>query len=114
MLLYENLSIYYTWKNIKASCKNNEFKTSAPTSNDKLELPDESYSVSDIQDNFEYFVKKHEAVTDNPPIRVYVNKIENRIPFKIKTRYYIELLNPETTKLLGSTKSKIIKVMKMW
>ena len=48
-------------------------------------------------------------VTDNPSIRIYVNKIENRITFKIKTRYYLELLMSETIKLLGSTKSKIPK-----
>ena len=49
-----NLSIYYTWKNIKSSYNNNKFKISAPTWNDKFELPDGSYSVSDIQDYFEY------------------------------------------------------------
>ena len=47
--------------------------------------------------------------TINPSIRIYINKIENRITFKIKTRYYLELLTPETMKLLGSTKSKITK-----
>ena len=52
-------------------------------------------------------LKKHETVTDNPSIRIYINKIENRITFKIKTGYYLELLTPETIKLLGSTKSKI-------
>ena len=54
-------------------------------------------------------LKKDETVTDNPSIRIYVNKIENRITFKIKTGYYLELLTPETMKLLGSTKSKITK-----
>ena len=54
-------------------------------------------------------MKKHETVTDNPSIRIYINKIENRITFKIKTRYYLELLTPQTMKLLGSTKSKIKK-----
>ena len=49
-----NLCIYHTWKNIKSSYNNNNFKTSAPTWNDKFELPDGSYSVSDIQDYFEY------------------------------------------------------------
>ena len=49
-----NLSIYYTWKNIKSSYNNNKFKISAPTWNDEFELPDGSYSVSDIQDYFEY------------------------------------------------------------
>ena len=53
------------------------------------------------------YVKKHETVTDNPSIMVYVNKIENRITFKIKTRYYLELLTPETMKVLGNTKIKI-------
>ena len=54
-----NLSIYYTWKNIKMSYNNNKFKISAPTWNEKFELPDVSYSVSDIQDYFEYIIKKH-------------------------------------------------------
>ena len=104
-----NLSIYYTWKNIKKSYKNNKFKISAPTWNEEFELPDGSYSVSDIQDYFKYILKKHKIVTDNPSIRIYVNKIENRITFKIKTGYYLELLMPETMKLLGSTKSKMTK-----
>ena len=104
-----NLSIYYTWKNIKKSYKNNKFKISAPTWNEEFELPDGSYSVSDIQDYFKYIFKKHETVTDNPSIRIYVNRIENRITFKTKTRYHLELLTPERLKLLGSTKSKITK-----
>ena len=54
-----NLSIYYTWKNIKSSCNNNKFKISPPTSNDKFELPGRSYSVSDIQDYFEYILKEY-------------------------------------------------------
>ena len=49
-----NLSIYYTWKNIRNSYNNSKFKISMPTSNDKFELPDGSYSVSNIQDYFEY------------------------------------------------------------
>ena len=104
-----NLSIYYTWKNIRSSYNNNKFKISAPTWNDKFELPDESYSVSDIQGYFEYILRKHEWNIDNPSIRIYVNKIENRITFKIKTGYYLELLTPETMKVLGSTKNKIAK-----
>ena len=70
-------------------------------------LPDGSYSVQDIQDYFEYILKKHSESVDNPSIRIYVNKIENRITFKIKNGYYLELLTPETMKLLGSTESKI-------
>ena len=104
-----NLSIYYTWKNMKKSYKNNKFKIRAPTWNEELELPDGSCSVSDVQDYFEYILKKYETANDNPSIRIYVNKIENRITFKIKTGYYLELLTPEMMKLLGSTKSKITK-----
>ena len=66
-------------------------------------------TVSGIQDYFEYIIKKHNTLTDNPPIRTYVNKIENRITFKIKAGYYLELLTLLTMKLLGSTKSKITK-----
>ena len=76
-----NLSFYYSWKNRKSSYNNNKFKISAPTWNDKFELPDGSYSVSDIQDYFEYTFKKHGENTDNPSIRIHVNKIENRITF---------------------------------
>ena len=98
-----NLSIYYTWKNIKSEYKNNKFKISAPTWNDTFDLPDGSYSISDIQDYFEFVIKKHETLTENPPIRIYPNKIKNRIVFKIKTNYKLELLTLETMKLLGST-----------
>ena len=66
-----------------------------------------SYSVSDIQDYFEYIIKTRKNVTDNPPIRVNVKKIEKRITFKTKTRYYLKRLISETLKLFRSTKSKI-------
>ena len=79
-----NLSICYTWKNIKSEYKNNEFKISAPTWKGEFDLPDGSYSVYDIQDCFEYIIKKHETIADNPPVKTYVNKIKNRIVFKIK------------------------------
>ena len=91
-----NLSIYYNWKNIKSECNNNKFKISAPTWNYTLDLPDGSYSISDIQDYFEYIIKKHETLTENPPVQIYPNKIKNRIVFKIKTGYKLELLTPET------------------
>ena len=84
-MVLANLSIYYTWKNIKSECNNNKFKISAPTWNDDFNLSDGSYSVSDIQDYFEYIIKKHETFADNPPEQIYVNKIKNRIVFKIKT-----------------------------
>ena len=61
-----NLSIYYIWKNIKNSYNNNKFKISVPTWNDEFELPDGLYSASDIQDYFEYILKKHGENTDNP------------------------------------------------
>ena len=104
-----SLSIYYTWKNVKSSYNNNKFKISAPTWSEEFKLKDGSYSVSDIQDYFKYILKKHSESVDNPSIRIYVNKIENRITFKIKNGYYPELLTPETMKLLGSTNSKITK-----
>ena len=102
-----NLSIYYTWKNIKSKYNNNKFKISAPTWNDTFDLPDGSYSISDIQDYFEFIIKKHETLTENPPIQIYPNKIKNRIVFKIKTGNKLELLTPETMRLLGSTKKDV-------
>ena len=90
-------------ENIKKSYKDKENKISAPTWIERFELLEGSYSVSDIQDYFEYIIKKHQTVTDNPPKRIYKNKIENGILFKIKTGYYLQLLTSETTKLLGST-----------
>ena len=63
-----NLSIYYMWKNIKTECKNNKFKILAPTWNDTFDLPDGSYSISDIQDYFDFIIKKHETLTENQPI----------------------------------------------
>ena len=104
-----NLSIYYTWKNIKSEYNNNKFKISAPTWNDTFDLPDGSYSIADIQDYFEFIIKKHETLTENPPVQIYPNKIKNRIVFKIKTGYKLEMLTLETTKLLGSTKKDIDK-----
>ena len=104
-----NLRIYYTWKNVKSSYNNNKFKISAPTWSEEFELLDGSYSISDIQDYFEYILKKHSESVDNPSIRMYINRIENRITLKIKNGYYLELLTPETMKLLGSTESKIAK-----
>ena len=78
---------------IRSKYNNNKFKISAPTWNDEFDLPDGSYSVSDIQDYFEYITKKHETIADNPPVQIYVNKIKSRIVFKIKTGYKLELLS---------------------
>ena len=111
-----NLSIYYTWKNIKSEYKNNKLKISAPTWNDTFDLPNGSYSISGIQDYFEFIIKKHETSTENPPIQIYPNKIKSRIVLKIKTGYKLELLTPETMKLWGSTKKMLIqiKIVKMY
>ena len=102
-----NLSIYYTWKNIKSKYNNNKFEISAPTWNDTFDLPDGFYSISDNQDYFEFIIKKHETLTENPPIQIYPNKIKNRIVFKIKTGYKLELLTSETMRLLGITKKDV-------
>ena len=91
-----NLSIYYTWKNIKSDYSNNKFKISAPTWNDTFDLPGGSYSIADIQDYFEFIIKKYETLTENPSVQIYPIKIKDRIAFKIKTGYKLELLTPET------------------
>ena len=63
------MSIYYTWKNIKSEHSNNKFKIPAPTWNDTFDLPDGSYSTADIQDYFKFIIKKHETLTENPPVQ---------------------------------------------
>ena len=102
-----NLSIYYTWKNIKSEYNSNKFKISALTWNETFDLPDGFYSIDDIQDYFEFIIKKHETLTANLPVEIYPNKIKNRIVFKIKTGYKLELLTLETMRLLGSTKKDV-------
>ena len=77
-----NLSIYYTWESIKSSYNNNKFEMPAPIWSEEIKLSNGSYSISDIQDFFEYILKKHSENVDNPSIRIYVNKIENKIRFK--------------------------------
>ena len=104
IMVLANLSIYYTWKKIKLEYNNNK---SAPTWNDNFDLPHGSYCIADIQDYFEFIIKKHETLTENPPIQIYPNKIKNRIVFKIETGYKLDLLTPETIKLLGSTKKDV-------
>ena len=101
-----NLSIYYTWKNVK-STYNHKFKISAPTWNETFDLPDGLYNIPEIQDYFKYKTKKHETITDTAPILIYANNITDRIVFKIKTGYKLELLSKETMKLLGRTRDTI-------
>ena len=64
----QNLSIYYTWKNVRKQYNNNKLKIRVPTWNDEYEFPDGSYSVSNIQDYIEYISKKHETITTIPSI----------------------------------------------
>ena len=72
-------------------------------------MPDSSYSIPDIPDYFEFNIEKHEALTENPSFQIYPNKVKNRIVFKVKTDYKLELLSPETMKLLGSAKQDVDK-----
>ena len=102
-----SLSIYYTWKNVTLTYSNNKFKISAPTCNETFDLPDGSYNIPEIQACIEYIIKKHETIGETAPILIYGNTITNRIVFKIKTGYKLELLSKETMKLLGSTKDTI-------
>ena len=94
-------------KNIKSVYSNNGFKISAPSWSDTFDLLDGSYSVSGIQDYFEYIIKNNETTADNPPAQIYMNKIKNKIVFKIKTGYKLDLLTKETVKLLESSKQDI-------
>ena len=108
MLLYQILVFtIHEKKNIKNLCNNNKFIISLPTWSDEFELPDGLYSISDIQDYFEYILQKLSKNVDNPSIRIYINKIENRITFKIKNGYFHEILAPETMKLLEDTETII-------
>ena len=89
-----NLSIYYTRKITKCSTK--------------FELSDGSYSVQFIQDYLEYIIKKHETIADDPPIQIYINKIEKKLHLKLY-RNYLEFLSRESLQLLGGTKKKVTK-----
>ena len=80
----QHLSINYMWKNTRKKYKTNKLKIIAPTWNDEFELPDGSYSVSDIQHYIEYIIKEHETLTTIPPIHVYISRVNNRLVFKIK------------------------------
>ena len=104
-----NLSIYYTWKNIRSEYNNNKFKIFATTWNVTFDLPDGSYSNFDIQNYFKFIIKKHATLTENPPIQIYPNKIKNRNIFKIKMGYKLELLTPKIKRFLGSTNKDVDK-----
>ena len=102
-----NLSIYYIWKNVKSTYNDNKFKISVPTWNETFDLADESYNISEIQDYIKYIIKKREAIGETAPILIYANTINNRIVFRIKSGYKLELLSKDTMNLLGSTKDII-------
>ena len=72
-------------------------------------MPDGSYSIAGIQDYFEFIIKKHETLAENPPIQIYPNKIKSRIVFKVKSGFKLELLSSETMKLLRNTKKDVDK-----
>ena len=103
------MSIYYTWKNIKSEYNNNKVEIFAPNWNDTFDLPYGSYSIAGIQDYFEFINKKHETLTENLPVQIYPNKTKIRIVFKVKTGYKLELLTPETMRMLGSKKNGVDK-----
>ena len=67
-------------------------------------MPDSYNSVEDIQDYFEFIIKKHETLTKNAPVEIYANKTKTRINFKIKIGFKVELFSRETMKLLQRTK----------
>ena len=90
-----NLSIYYTW-NLNIATVNLKFQL-------------QKFQFNEIQGYFEYIIKKHETIADNSSVKIYVNKIKNRIFLKIQTGYKLELLTPETMKFLGSTKKDVDK-----
>ena len=100
------LSVFNTCKNIKCSSKNNKYKISVPTWNDKLESLNVLYSVSNIQDYFEYIIKNHETLIHNPPIRIHAKKLKIKLHLKLnqdiiwnlcqlKQRNYLEALKTE-------------------
>ena len=88
---------------------NNKFKICVPTWNENFDLPDGSYSIADVQDYFKFIIKKYETLSENSSVQIYPNKIKNRIILKIKNGCKLELLTPETMKLLGSTKKVVNK-----
>ena len=109
MLLFKTYLFIVRGKNIRKQHKNNKLKIMAPTWNDEYKFPGGSYSVSDIQDYVKYVIKKHETLTTIPPIQAYINRINNRLVFKIKDGYKLELQTPETMKLFRRTKKLIDK-----
>ena len=105
-----NLSIYYTQKNIKSLYNNNKFKNSPLSWNDEFDLPDGTFSIADIQDYIEFIIKNIGLQLKILLYKFYSKKIKNKILFKVKTGYKLELLSSETMKLLGCVKRMLIKI----
>ena len=103
-LAYSN--IYYTWKKINSEYNNNKCKIFAPTWNDTFNLPDGSYSILDIQDYFEFIIKKHVTLTKNSPVQIYPNKIKNRIAFQNKNGIQIGIFNPWNNEIVRKHKKR--------
>ena len=100
-----NLSIYYTWKNMKSEYRNNKFKISAPTWNDAWWFLFNFWHSRLLWIYYQNTLN----LTENPPVQIYMNRTKNRIVFKITTGYKLEILTPETMKLLGSTNEDVNK-----
>ena len=109
---FRNFYIYYRWKNIKQQSKNNKLKITTPTRNDKFELLDGSYSASDIHDYVEYITKRYETLSTDPSFHININRINNRLVFKIKDGCKLELQKLKTMKLFDSTNKLIDKTKK--
>lgn len=91
-----NLSIYYTWNNIKSSLNNNKFKLISNVStnkwNESFDLPDGSYNVEDIQIYVNYIISKHETIdTKDLTVKIYVNRVLNKIRIELKRNYEVKL-----------------------
>ena len=74
-----NLNTYYTWKNVKSEYNNHKFKISAPSWNDEFDLPDGSYSISDIQDYFEFITKKPETSTEIHQFKFTLTRLKTEL-----------------------------------
>ena len=104
-MVLSDLSIHYTWYNIKEQYNNNKFTLSGPNWSEDVIKPDGSYEISQTQNHFlDEVTKNHKSnvkSTEQSPILTYANRILNRVSFRIKAGYKLELLTNETMRLLG-------------
>ena len=111
-MVLANLSIYYTWKNIKPAYDTINLKSLFRLGMMNLICLLDHTLFQTLKIILNTLLKKHETIADNPLMQIYTNKIKNRIVFKINTGYKLELLSPKTMKLLGSIKDILIKMCK--